>query len=62
MPADRVRKLNSAETRIKGFYILYWAQINRRVESNHVLSFALDRDVDRNVDAYIREVTQSRRL
>ena len=38
----RVRKLNSAEARKNGQYVLYWAQVNRRVESNHALSFALD--------------------
>jgi deoxyribodipyrimidine photo-lyase len=42
VPFDRVRKLNSAEARKKGRYILYWAQMNRRVESNHALSFAVD--------------------
>ena len=52
-----IRKLNSAEAREKRLYILYGAQMNRRVEFNHALS-AVDRDVDRNVDAYIREVTQ----
>jgi deoxyribodipyrimidine photo-lyase len=39
---DRVRKLNSAEVRKDGRYVLYWAQMNRRVESNHALSFAVD--------------------
>jgi len=39
---DRVRKLNSAETPKKGHYVVYWAQMNRRVESNHALSFAVD--------------------
>jgi deoxyribodipyrimidine photo-lyase len=39
---DRVRKLNSAETRKNGRYVLYWAQMNRRVESNYALSFAAD--------------------
>ncbi len=39
---DRVRKLNSAEARKNGRYVLYWAQMNRRVESNHALAFATD--------------------
>ncbi|MEO8050623.1 MAG: deoxyribodipyrimidine photo-lyase [Acidobacteriota bacterium] len=43
MPFDRVRKLNSAEEGKKGSYVLYWAQVNRRVECNHALSFAVDR-------------------
>ena len=42
MPFDRVRKLNSAEVHKNGRYVLYWAQMNRRVESNHALSFAVD--------------------
>src|SRR5665213_3466517 len=42
MLSARVRKLNSAEARKNGQYVLYWAQVNRRVESNHALSFALD--------------------
>jgi len=39
---DRVRKLNLAETRKGGRYVLYWAQMNRRGEFNHALSFAVD--------------------
>ena len=42
MPFDRVRKLNNAEARKNGRYVLYWSQMNRRVESNHALSFAVD--------------------
>ena len=39
---NRVRKLNSVEARKSGRYVLYWAQMNRRVESNHAFSFAVD--------------------
>jgi len=39
---NRVRKLNSAEARKNGRYVVYWAQVNRRVESNHALSCAVD--------------------
>jgi len=42
VPSDRVRKLNLAETRNDRRYVLYWAQMNRRVESNHALAFAVD--------------------
>jgi len=38
---DRARKLNGAETRADGRYILYWAQMNRRVDSNHALEYAV---------------------
>ena len=36
----RVRKLNKAAIRTPGRYVLYWAQMNRRVESNHALAHA----------------------
>lgn len=39
---ERVRKLNHAEPRENAQYVLYWAQMNRRVESNHALAFAAD--------------------
>ncbi len=39
---DRVRQLNSAELRGGARYILYWSQMNRRVESNHALAFAVE--------------------
>ena len=38
---ERVRQLNNAPAS-NGKYILYWAQVNRRVESNHALAFAAD--------------------
>ncbi|MDW8130253.1 MAG: deoxyribodipyrimidine photo-lyase [Bryobacterales bacterium] len=38
----RVRKLNDAPFRANARYVLYWAQINRRVESNHALAFAAE--------------------
>lgn len=37
---DRVRKLNEGEERAGAGYVLYWAQMNRRVDSNHALLFA----------------------
>jgi deoxyribodipyrimidine photo-lyase len=38
----RVRKLNDREPRENARYVLYWAQMNRRLESNHALAFAAD--------------------
>jgi deoxyribodipyrimidine photo-lyase len=39
---ERVRKLNDREIRPGGRYVLYWSQMNRRVESNHALAFAAE--------------------
>lgn len=38
----RVRKLNEAPVRQGARYVLYWAQMNRRVEANHALEYALE--------------------
>lgn len=38
---DRVRPLNDLPPRPDGDYVLYWAQMNRRVESNHALLHAV---------------------
>ena len=40
---SRVRALNDAPVRPRAAYVLYWAQMNRRVESNHALEFAAAR-------------------
>ncbi|MEQ1949374.1 MAG: deoxyribodipyrimidine photo-lyase [Bryobacteraceae bacterium] len=40
--ADRNLLLNKAPWRADGKYILYWAQMNRRVSSNHALSYAVE--------------------
>ena len=37
---SRVRELNSAPVRTDAKYVLYWAQMNRRAESNHALAYA----------------------
>jgi deoxyribodipyrimidine photo-lyase len=37
---DRVRILNAAPARRGASYVLYWAQMNRRVDSNHALAYA----------------------
>ena len=38
---ERVRLLNDAPARPAADYVLYWAQINRRLDSNHGLAFAV---------------------
>lgn len=40
---DRVRSLNDAPVCQCARYVLYWAQMNRRVNSNHALEFAIAR-------------------
>ncbi|MBV8553905.1 MAG: deoxyribodipyrimidine photo-lyase [Acidobacteriaceae bacterium] len=37
---ERIQKLNSAPERPDRDYILYWSQMNRRVEANHALLYA----------------------
>ncbi len=39
---NRVRKLNDADFPAGARYVLYWAQMNRRVDANHALAFAAD--------------------
>jgi deoxyribodipyrimidine photo-lyase len=39
---ERIRGLNSASPRGGASYVLYWSQMNRRVESNHALRHAAD--------------------
>ena len=55
MPFDRVRKLNSHEVRKNGRYVLYWAQMNRRVESNHALSCAVEMANELNLPVLVYE-------
>ncbi len=40
--AERNRLLNSALPRASAEYVLYWAQMNRRVAENHALAHAVD--------------------
>src|SRR5438105_5738728 len=37
---NRVQLLNQAPLRTGARYVLYWAQSNRRLDSNHALAFA----------------------
>jgi deoxyribodipyrimidine photo-lyase len=39
---ERISKLNSAPERPDRQYVLYWAQMNRRVEANHALLYAAE--------------------
>jgi deoxyribodipyrimidine photo-lyase len=39
---DRVRQLNSALFRPNAEFVLYWSQMNRRVDGNHALAYAVD--------------------
>src|SRR3954447_11320617 len=39
---ERVRNLNHAPPRQNAEYVLYWAQMNRRVESNHAFNYAVE--------------------
>lgn len=39
---NRIRKLNDAPVRANARFVLYWAQMNRRVESNHALVRAVE--------------------
>jgi deoxyribodipyrimidine photo-lyase len=43
MPIERqrIRNLNTAAPRIEAAYVLYWCQVNRRVESNHAFAYAV---------------------
>ncbi len=38
---DRVQRLNGAPFRAGARYVLYWAQMNRRVAFNHALAYAV---------------------
>jgi deoxyribodipyrimidine photo-lyase len=40
---ERVRELNDAPLRSPAEYLLYWSQMNRRVDSNHALEYAAAR-------------------
>jgi deoxyribodipyrimidine photo-lyase len=42
MHPERVRQLNQARVRAEGRYVLYWAQMNRRVSFNHGLELAIN--------------------
>jgi deoxyribodipyrimidine photo-lyase len=39
---DRIRLLNAAPPHSEGEYVLYWARMNRRIDYNHALAFAVE--------------------
>lgn len=39
---ERIRQLNSSKDRPEAEYVLYWAQMNRRVDANHGLLYAAE--------------------
>ena len=39
---ERVRALNDSPVREGAEYVLYWSQMNRRVECNHSLAYAIE--------------------
>ena len=39
---ERISKLNEANDRPEAEYVLYWAQMNRRVDANHGLLYAIE--------------------
>ena len=43
---ERVSKLNSAGDRPDAEYVLYWAQMNRRVDANHGCYMRLSLPID----------------
>ncbi len=43
VPQNRVRALNEAPIHPQAKYVLYWSQMNRRVDSNHALAHAVNR-------------------
>jgi deoxyribodipyrimidine photo-lyase len=38
---DRIQRLNDRPERAEAHYVLYWAQMNRRVDANHALAYAV---------------------
>ena len=52
---DRVTRLNDAPIRDGARHVLYWARTNRRTDSNHALSYALELAGERNLPVVFRE-------
>jgi deoxyribodipyrimidine photo-lyase len=53
--AERVRALNDAAPASEARYVLYWAQMNRRVESNHALAYAAQLANERGLPLLVYE-------
>lgn len=52
---ERVRALNERDFRAKAAFVLYWPQMNRRVNSNHALEFAAKLANDRGLPLLVYE-------
>jgi deoxyribodipyrimidine photo-lyase len=52
---DRVLKLNDAPAREGAKHVLYWARMNRRVEWNHALAYAVELANERNLPVLFYE-------
>ncbi len=52
---DRVRQLNPASFPASARYVLYWAQMNRRLESNHALAYACQLSRERGLPVLFYE-------
>ena len=52
---DRVIRTNTCEFRKKADYVLYWMQVNRRVESNHALLHAAELANERKLPLLVYE-------
>src|SRR5271165_1701495 len=52
---DRIRLLNHAPQRDGARYVLYWSQMNRRVDSNHALAHAADLANDHRLPLLVYE-------
>jgi deoxyribodipyrimidine photo-lyase len=52
---ERIRTLNNRPERHDADYVLYWAQMNRRVESNHALALAANLANERNLPLLVYE-------
>lgn len=55
MSDPRVRLLNDRTPRSPAKYVLYWAQANRRADSNHALSFAVEKSNEANLPLLVYE-------
>ena len=52
---ERVRALNDAALRPAAEYVLYWSQMNRRVDSKHALGYAIERANELNLPVLFYE-------
>src|SRR5215813_2838075 len=52
---DRVRQLNQAAFDESKKYVLYWMQMNRRVDSNHALAYAAQLANDHDMPLVVYE-------